>query len=218
MTRTSESADPSDTSTPVATAVALPSLPRDSEKLHQTRRVRSKSSRIATSRSPPCPCATTFGTPRMGSDRLPSARTWRIRPPRSVTSQLPSGNSAMPHGFSSPSARTVVINCVSSLIGGARVCPWNAGCWPEAFGGAALKSCADVAVAVARKMDASALREARIHRAVWFHACPCFGARPACCSRQRGLTQANQGHRVVGAYCIQRHDRSKVQEELWRGN
>ena len=57
----------------------------------------------ATSSRPPCPRASTAGRPATGSDScLPSALTTRSRPGRSVTSILPSGRNASPHGLTQP--------------------------------------------------------------------------------------------------------------------
>ncbi len=53
----------------------------------------------------------------------------RIRPGRSVTSQLPSGRAASPQGCSSPEATTAWLMVTSVRTPGARVWPAKAGVW-----------------------------------------------------------------------------------------
>ena len=64
---------------------------------------------------PPSCFTHTGGTPSIGADSVPSLPMWRTRPMRSVTSMLPSGSQAMPHGVSSPSATTSSLNVSSWL-------------------------------------------------------------------------------------------------------
>ena len=66
---------------------------------------------------------------------LPSALTTRSRPGRSVTSILPSGRNASPHGLARPSATVTTSKATFSFCSGVRVCPANAGFCPWPFGG-----------------------------------------------------------------------------------
>ncbi len=103
---------PRSPSRPRAAAVPAPPLP-GSENERYTRRFAANSGSIATSSSPPCPSARTFGTPASGSDSFPLGSTIRSRPGRSVTRMRPSGRNASAHGCSSPRATVSTRNAPS---------------------------------------------------------------------------------------------------------
>ena len=65
--------------------------------------------------------------PVTGTESVPSGETTRRRPGFSVTSALPSGRNAMPHGNSRPVATVTTSNATFESLIGARVCPGNAG-------------------------------------------------------------------------------------------
>jgi len=88
------------------------------------------------------------------------------RPGFSVTSQLPSGSSAMPQGLTSPAATTMRSSSIQSSITGARVWPGKAGEKFRAFGGAALKSCAAAGAEQASSKARTARKDGRPRRRV----------------------------------------------------
>src|SRR5688572_4949906 len=133
ITRTCSSRRLSAESTPRATLVPFPPS-RGSVKLQKIVRSVPKFGPSATSSSPPCPRASTRGTPVIGCPFVPVALTMRICPPFSVTSRSPPGSGSTAHGFTSPVVTTATSNATSDVIEHVRVCPADAGRWPDAVG------------------------------------------------------------------------------------
>src|ERR1043166_4201483 len=74
-------------------------------------RFSAKSWSVMTSSSPPWPLAHTSGTFFSGGESWPSAETMRMRPGRSVTSNLPSGRKASAQGCTRPLAKVCTSSC-----------------------------------------------------------------------------------------------------------
>src|SRR6476620_2942596 len=94
-----------------------------------------KAGSSATSSRPPCPRASTGGSPLTGSERVPSAERTRRRPGLSVTSILPLGRKASAPGFPNPFTTVTTSNATFDLCSGASVWPGNAGVWFLPLGG-----------------------------------------------------------------------------------